>query len=248
MTVPDETTNPTDPIIDDGTIYVVAGTPNLTGYDWNGSIDTGNDMQRQGNVFVHTFPNVDIIDEEFQIKVVANKDGEQTWIGDENGFNIPFKVTKVTDVTVTFDPKTKKLSASGNGVEPITGLNVTSITAVGSGSSPWLNGIAWDQTAAANHMTEIEPGLYRIAYNNVKEDINYEIKFAANDSWSNNWGIPKGVRYTPGEWADAEMNAENIRFDVDDDLARVVVTFDLRQFDYSTKQGARFCIDIIPAN
>ncbi len=232
--------------------YVVAGTLNLTAYDWVASTQTGNVMTKNTNgTYSLTFKDVMASDDEMQFKVVGIpvEGGDLVWFGaDGTSANYSFRHTMDGDVTVTFDPKTKKLSASGNGVEPITGLNVTSITAVGSGSSPWLNGIAWDQTAAANHMTEIEPGLYRIAYNNVKEDINYEIKFAANDSWSNNWGIPKGVRYTPGEWADAEMNAENIRFDVDDDLARVVVTFDLRQFDYSTKQGARFCINIFPAN
>ena len=54
--------------------------------------------------------------------------------------------------------------------------------------------------------------------------------------------------YTPGEWADAVINADNIRFEVEDDLAIVVVTLDLTDFSYTTKQGAKFCIEIIPAN
>ncbi len=167
MTVSDETTNPTAPIIDDGTIYVVAGTPNLTGYDWNGSIDTGNDMQRQGNVFVHTFPNVDIIDEEFQIKVVANKDGEQTWIGDENGFNIPFKVTKVTDVTVTFDPATNAITVSGDGVVMITELEIDSMRIAGAADEAkgeWLHGISWQPGADENLMEEITDKVYQIRF------------------------------------------------------------------------------------
>ena len=95
-------------------------------------------------------------------------------------------------------------------------------------------------------MTKIANDVYQIRFENIESEMNYSIKFAANDSWDNNWGIPQGVIYTPGEWADAVINADNIRFEVEDDLAIVMVTLDLRDFNYTTKQGAKFCIEIIP--
>ncbi len=232
--------------------YVVAGTQNLTAYNWVASAKTGNVMSKNNDgTYSLTFTDVMASDDEMQFKIAAIpvEGGDIVWYGaDGKSANYAFRHTMDGDITISFDPKTKQLSASGNGVELITSLKINSITAVGAGLSPWLNGISWDPSAAANHMTEVESGVYRIEFNDIKEEMNYELKFAANDSWDNNWGIPAGVSYTPGEWADAVFNADNIRFEVEDDLVKAVVTLDLRNFDYNTKQGARFCVDLIPAN
>ena len=111
--------------------YVVAGTPNLTGFNWSGSPDTGHVLEMDGSVYCYTFENVDVIDEEMQIKVVENIGTHQSWYGDENDQNICFKVTKETDVTITFDPATRIVTVSGDGVEMITELKIDAVRVAG---------------------------------------------------------------------------------------------------------------------
>ncbi len=230
--------------------YVVAGTENLTSYFWSSSVETGNVMtQNEDGTYSFTFKDVAASDEEMQLKIVGipAEGGDIVWYGvDGTSANVAFYNRMDCDITVTFDPETKDIGVTGEGVELITDLVIDSITVAGSGSKPWLNGISWDPTAVENHMTKIADGIYQIRFENIQSELNYELKFAANDSWGNNWGIPTGASYTPGEWADAVINADNIRFEVEDDLAIVVVTLDLRDFSYTTKQGAKFCIEIIP--
>ncbi len=230
--------------------YVVAGTENLTSYFWSSSVETGNVMtQNEDGTYSFTFKDVAASDEEMQLKIVGipAEGGDIVWYGvDGTSANVAFYNRMDCDITVTFDPETKDISVTGEGVELITDLVIDSITVAGSGSKPWLNGISWDPTAVENHMTKIADGIYQIRFENIQSELNYELKFAANDSWGNNWGIPTGASYTPGEWADAVINADNIRFEVEDDLAIVVVTLDLTDFSYTTKQGAKFCIEIIP--
>ena len=230
--------------------YVVAGTENLTSYFWSSSVETGNVMtQNEDGTYSFTFKDVAASDEEMQLKIVGipAEGGDIVWYGvDGTSANVAFYNRMDCDITVTFDPETKEIGVTGEGVELITDLVIDSITVAGSGSEPWLNGISWNPTAVENHMTEISDGIYQIRFENIQSELNYELKFAANDSWGNNWGIPTGASYTPGEWADAVINADNIRFEVEDDLAIVVVTLDLTDFSYTTKQGAKFCIEIIP--
>lgn len=230
--------------------YVVAGTKNLTSYNWSSSLETGNVMtENEDGTYSLTFKDTAASDEEMQLKIVGVpvEGGDIVWYGaDGTSANFAFYNRTDGDVTVTFDPETKEISVTGDGVELITELKINTITAAGSGSLPWLNGIEWNPGAAENHMTKIANDVYQIRFENIESEMNYSIKFAANDSWDNNWGIPQGVIYTPGEWADAVFNSDDIRFDVEDDLAIVVVTLDLRDFDYTTKQGAKFCIEIIP--
>ena len=230
--------------------YVVAGTKNLTSYNWSSSLETGNVMtENEDGTYSLTFKDTAASDEEMQLKIVGIpvEGGDIVWYGvDGTSANVAFYNRTDGDVTVTFDPETKEISVTGDGVELITELKINTITAAGSGSLPWLNGIEWNPGAAENHMTKIANDVYQIRFENIESEMNYSIKFAANDSWDNNWGIPQGVIYTPGEWADAVFNSDDIRFDVEDDLAIVVVTLDLRDFDYTTKQGAKFCIEIIP--
>ncbi|MEE0674841.1 MAG: dockerin type I domain-containing protein [Ruminococcus sp.] len=230
--------------------YVVAGTENLTSYFWSSSVETGNVMtQNEDGTYSFTFKDVAASDEEMQLKIVGipAEGGDIVWYGvDGTSANVAFYNRMDCDITVTFDPETKDIGVTGEGVELITDLVIDSITVAGSGSEPWLNGISWNPTAVENHMTEISDGIYQIRFENIQSELNYELKFAANDSWGNNWGIPTGASYTPGEWADAVINADNIRFEVEDDLAIVVVTLDLTDFSYTTKQGAKFCIEIIP--
>ena len=245
------TTEPTTAPVED-VVYVVAGTPNITGYNWNGSPDTGLILEPDGDGYSYTFENVDTVGDEMQVKVVGNAaDGKQTWYGDEKGQNVTFKVTKPTDVKVYFDPATGIVSVSGDGVELITDLEITNgiriVGAADSGKGNWLNGISWNEKADENLMTEITDKVYSITFNDLPEEMGYEFKIAANGSWNANWGIDaektEVVFNTP---FDAAFNGNNITFDLDED-SDVTVVLDLTNFDYPTKEGAKITIKVTPS-
>ena len=245
------TTEPTTAPVED-VVYVVAGTPNITGYNWNGSPDTGLILEPDGDGYSYTFENVDTVGDEMQVKVVGNAaDGKQTWYGDEKGQNVTFKVTKPTDVKVYFDPATGIVSVSGDGVELITDLEITNgiriVGAADSGKGNWLNGISWNEKADENLMTEVAEKVYSITFNDLPEEMGYEFKIAANGSWNANWGIDaektEVVFNTP---FDAAFNGNNITFDLDED-SDVTVVLDLTNFDYPTKEGAKITIKVTPS-
>ena len=240
-----EETEPTDPIETEpdetepapaGTYYV-AGVAALCGSEWNNA-DPANLMTWNGatGLFEKVYENV--AEGTYQFKIT---DGtwDQTW-GD-NGQNYTFLVSQSCDVTITFDPDTKAVNAEGTGVGEVTGLEISSITAVGAGSGNFLNGKSWDVAAAVNHMTA-SGSVYTITYASVAAGT-YEVKFAANDSWNDNWGST-GAAYTSGN-AEAVYNGQNIKFTVAE-VSDVTLTLDLTAFDYSAKNGGTYAIDMVP--
>ncbi len=219
-------------------IYVVAGVDSLCGSNWDGN-DIANQMTRQGDAYVKTFPNVGV-GTGYQLKVVRN--GSE-WIGDPSGSNVTFHVTAICDVTVTYHPLAQQIVVSGTGVSMVTELDIEAMRTVGNGDPDWLNGALWDPADDDNRMTEISPKVYRITYRNVPAFDGYMVKFAANGSWADNWG---GIYQGSGVKSVAEYNAaDNIIVDVPYELADVTLTLDLTQFNYSTKSGATFTVEVV---
>ncbi|MGN0500296.1 MAG: hypothetical protein ACI4HK_04020, partial [Ruminococcus sp.] len=229
--------------------YVVAGTDNLCGVLWKGSpadapanVMTDNGDGTYTKVFTDVQPTTGV-----QIKVVENAgDGTQNWIGDETGNNITFDVTVACDVTVNFDSATSKITVAGEGVQFVTELEISSISAVGNGDpedEAWLNGVAWDP--AANHMTEVSPKVYEITFSDVASYDNYQVKFAANDAWTDSWGAAE-ENFTPesGVEFDAAYNGQNLMLNVPYATADVTLRLDLTNFDYATKTGAKATVTI----
>ena len=68
---------------------------------------------------------------------------------------------------------------------------------------------------------------------------NYEVKFAANGSWADSWGLPDGQSVVSGVEMEAKYNGDNITVDVPYELADVTLKLDLSNFDYATKSGAK---------
>ena len=229
---------PSDPVEPDpapeGTYYV-AGVAALCGSEWN-CADEANLMTWNGSLFEKVYK--DVATGTYQFKIT---DGtwDQTWGKDDQ--NYTFEVSGACDVTITFDPDTKAVNAAGNSVSEVTGLEVSSITAVGGGKGNFLNGVNWDAAAAVNHMTA-DGQVYTITYEAVAAGT-YEVKFAANDSWNDNWGST-GAAYTSGN-AEAVYNGQNIKFTVAE-VSDVTLTLDLTKFDYATKNGATYAIDLAP--
>lgn len=70
---------------------------------------------------------------------------------------------------------------------------------------------------------------------------NYQVKFAANGDWTDNWG---GEFKASGVQTDADYNGGNITIDVPEDNSTVKLTLDLTGFDYASKTGAKFTVEI----
>ena len=238
------------------TTYVVAGTTNLTGYEWVGTPAAApeNVMTADGSVFTKTFSAVPA-GKNYQLKVVANTGDEQKWIGlDGTDNNVTFDVETACDVTVTFDPATNKITVTGDGVKMVTDLDVNSITVVGNGEDNWLNGVAWGVDAEANHMTQVSDKVYQIKYENIESaDDAYQFKFAVNDDWAANWGLPEQSAAPIGEEFDLTFNGENMLLNTvsagfeEDSLVDVTITLDISKFDYSTRSGAKATVKVEPS-
>ena len=233
---------------DDETTYVVAGMQDLTGFEWVGdpTVAVDNVMTaKEDGTYEKVFTDVAVANS-LQLKVVANPTtGEREWIGDETGNNITFNVTTPCDVTVNFDPATKAITVTGDGVVMVTSLDIENIYAVGNGDGTWLNGAAWEPDCPDNIMTETSENVYQITFNDVEEFDNYEVKFAANGTWADSWGFAVAGVATSGEVVDGVYNGKNINVVVPYTTADVTLTLDLTNFNYATKLGAKIKIDVV---
>ena len=258
-TTVEPTTEPTtEPATEpaDATQYVVAGVESLTGYEWQGSpaLAPENVMTKSGDVYTKTFTAVPV-GKSYQLKVVANTGDEQKWIGlDGTDNNVTFDVETACDVTVTFDPATNKITVTGDGVKMVTDLEVNSITVVGNGEDNWLNGVAWGVDAEVNHMTQVSDKVYQIKYENIESaDDAYQFKFAVNDDWAANWGLPEQSAAPIGEEFDLTFNGENMLLNTvsagfeEDSLVDVTITLDISKFDYATRSGAKATVKVEPS-
>ena len=235
-----------------GDTYLVAGSTDLTGYEWVGVAANApeNVMTENGDGnYEKVFTNV-AVGNGYQFKVVKN-DAEWIGVGDTGNDNFTFNVTKECDVTVTYNPTTKEITATGEGVVIPTDLVIDHMVAVGNGEDAWLNGKAWKVDAEANYMTETSEGskVYQIKFESLDAYENYMFKFAANGSWTDNWGLPEQSKAPLNEWFDLTYNGQNMIIDTVaagyDDGYDIVLTLDLSNFDYATKQGAKGKVDIV---
>ena len=219
--------------------YIVAGTPAaIFGTEWDGTngdntMTKGSDRKYRKEYTVNEAYNT------VQLKVVRN--GED-WIGD-NGNNVQFKLTGAGTFTVVFDPDEEVISVTGDIVEEITGFGNYTVYAVGNGNGEdnWLNGAAWNPGYAENEMTEVSENVWQITYEDVPDDFGRQVKFAIDGAWAHNFG---GRFEDSGVWSDAVYNGDNITFDTDD-YCTVTLTLDLTDFDFITKEGAKFKINIV---
>ena len=225
--------------------YVVAGTANLCDSTWDFSEESGNIMtEKEDGTYELVFSPTEELGV-VQIKVAKLTDGkvqaDEDYYGDASGNNITFKVTDAGDVTVTFDPSTKEIKVKGDNVEMVSDLKIDAMRAVGNGDGNWLNGVGWDPADDSNKMTEVSDNVYEISYDGLEAYDNYQVKFAANGSWTDNWG---GEFKASGVKTDADYNGGNITIDVPEDNSTVKLTLDLTGFDYASKTGAKFTVTI----
>ncbi len=229
-------------------VYVITGGSDwLDG--WTPVVDGYVMTKQEDGTYAVTVEDVQPGTANYQLKVVKFVGGDEAqkeWIG-PNGtdVNYDFMVKEACDVTVTFNPETKEINATGTGVGPAE-YPIDKITAVGSGQGGFLYDISWDPDAADNKMDEISEGVYEIVYDEVAANVEYQVKFAANGGWGMNWGVPEGTEVTLNEANAASYNSGNIYFTPasENEYVEVTLTLDLSNYDAVTKEGATFTITV----
>ncbi|MEE1319061.1 MAG: dockerin type I domain-containing protein [Ruminococcus sp.] len=227
-------------------VYVVAGSKELCGVNWVGDPTQApqNVMTKVGDVYKKTFYDVEPC-ERIEFKIVeCNYDNSMNWIGDMYDQTIVFANLSEGDVTITYNPETGEISYSGDCVEAVLPPHpyLSTMFVAGNGSGKWLNGEEWNPAAEANEMTEIADYVYQITFEDVAAGDNYQFKFAADGSWVDNWG---GIYEGSGIESDAVyFNEENIVINVPYDNSDVTITLDLSNFNYATKEGAKFTVEV----
>lgn len=222
--------------------YIVAGNnTEIFGTAWDGSNESNTMVEGIDGIYRKEY-TVSQAYNDVQLKVVKN---ESEWFG-ENDNNVEFNLTDAGTFTVVFDPETNGVSVTGEIVEEITGFGNYTVYAVGNGEGNWLNGAAWDPAYAANEMTEVADNVWQITYEDVPDDYGRQVKFAIDGAWTHNFGWPQNPEgdYELGEWFAAGYNGDNITFDTDE-YCTVTLTLDLTDFDFITKEGAKFKINIV---
>lgn len=221
--------------------YMVVGTANLCGVDWTASPADApyNMMTKVGDIYKKTFTDVQPTDN-VQFKIINYTfEDEMPWWGCSDDKIFTFAVIDVCDITITYNPTTDEVEIIGDYVVIDSSFDFDTISIAGNGEGNWLNNFVWD--TSQNHMTEIEENLYQITYEDIPAGEYYQFKFAADNSWKDNWG---GVLTEFGVETDAMYNFDdNITFDLTS-TSDVTITLDLRNYDGAQKSGAKFKVDI----
>ena len=212
-----------------GDTYVVAGSDGLcNGETWAATSDVNTMTENADGTYSLTVKNVQPGNYEFKIV----KNGSE-WLGDPDNWSQNYSLTIKTacDVTITYNPTTGYAKATGTGVTAAVApaISVMSIRGEGLPTLNWDNGIP---------MELVSDGIYEYTFEDLT-DANLFIKFAANGNWNDyNFG---GAFTNSGEATGAVWSGENIAISVSGTYD-VIVRLDLRNLDYSTKQGATFTI------
>ena len=223
----------TNEITPGGETYRVAGVAELCGSDWDPA-DDNNLMTLNADTGLYEKTYTGVQPGEYPIKVVETRsDGMMIWYGSARDMNVAIYVSAVCDVTVTFNATTHAIGVVGISAVEKTWMDIDAIRVVGNGDGAWLNGINWDPAADENKMTEVSPGVYEITYAQVPAGSDYQFKFAANGSWTDNWGAG-------GAAGEAVYNSNtNISLKLTE-TTDVTLRLNLNGFNESTKQGATY--------
>ena len=225
--------NGTTEITPGGATYRVAGVAELCGSAWNPA-DDNNLMTLNADTGLYEKTYTGVQPGEYPIKVVETcSDGTMNWYGSAQDMNFVIYVSAVCDVTVTFNATTHAIGVLGDSAQEKTWMDIDAIRVVGNGNGAWLNGVNWDPTADENKMTEVSPGVYEITYSQVPAGSDYLFKFAANGSWSDNWGAG-------GAAGEAVYNSNTNIFVELTETTDVTLRLNLNGFNGSTKQGATY--------
>ena len=231
-TEPETTTEP-----EPEDVLIVAGSEaEIFGTGWDGTNEANKMAKADDGTYTKDY-TVSKAYSAVQLKSVKNG---ADWIGDKSGANVTFDLTGAGTFTVVYDPVENYTYVTGDIVEEITEFKYDTVYAVGNGEGFWLNGASWDPAYAANEMNKVADDLWEIEFTDVPDGFERQIKFAIDGAWTHNFG---GVFEESGVVSAAAYNGDNITFDTDD-TCTVKAQLDLREFDFTTKEGAKFTVTI----
>ncbi len=222
-TVAPETTAPTEPetTVPVTGIWTVAGDEGLTGVMWDAAENemTQGEYTFDGASYDYMIQFDDVAAGSYGCKVTNG-----TWDECYPEANVPITTNDTGYVKVYFNSTTKEIAVDA---EYAFTWELEYITAVGNGDGTWLNGESWAVDSTDNRMTEVEPGIWEITYEDMDAFDNYQVKFACNGSWQPyNWTI------------DGILDGQdNPSCEVAEDGSTVTLRIDVNGFDFATGTG-----------
>ena len=229
------------------TFYVVGDNADLFGAAWgDGMIDDNAMTANEDGTYTKVYEGVGPIDKVISLKVT---DGVN-WIGTATGNNVAIELNDNTDLTVKYDPKAEgnQVTVTGEGVKmhEFNPAAVEVMRVVGSAQGSFLNNQSWKEAADENNMTKISDGVYEIVFEEMEAFDSYQFKFAANGSWTDNFGTEADA--VVGKECAAKYDGGNIYFDVPEDDSTVTITLDMSKFDLQKGQfDATYKIKVVNA-
>ncbi len=224
--------------------YAVAGSGEICGSVW-GTSDKNNKMTCEDGIYTKEFPSA--APGKYELNVFYNSvEGTKAM-----GESIKFALTKSSELTVTYDELTHEITVSADSILFASDYTVNEMYIVGNGNGTWLNNSSWNPAYSENKMTEIADNVYSIEFSGISASKDLLFKFAANGSWAMNWGGVDENKDTHSDFPafsghsfDAAFIGENIELEIAQDNSTVKFTLDLREFDYATKTGAKYLVQV----
>ena len=169
-----------DPVVEQN--YFVAGEQALCGVNWEANTPANQMTKGADGIYSKTFKKV--TQGTYQLKIT---DGtwDNCWGGDGPEGNYQFS-TGAGDVTVKFDPATKKISVVLPGQAEPKPVDPTPAERYFVAGEETLCGTPWEANTPANQMTKGADGLYTKTFKNVAKGT-YQLK-VTDGTWDNSWG------------------------------------------------------------
>lgn len=185
-------------------------------------------------------------------KIYVWKNHGEDGVYPEDGKPYYYDVIKGCNFKITFDHLTGQIDVTGDGIITEEQFKIKSVTAAGNGSGSYLNGKYFAPTDKSNNLTQTSEGIWEIKYDNVSASGLYQLKFALNvddypgEPWMLSFGSENSAFCQTGVEQPAVYSGKEIFFKVDRDYSTVSIKLDLRDFDFRTKQGAKFTVKVEP--
>ena len=169
-------------------LVAVLGSKELChGYYWERAKE--NAMYPVDGIYTITYKDVPAGTYEFKVAFgistvlgIDNIDAENSTPGFSGINNISFTLSEVTDIKISYNPETGKVTLEGVGLEQFGEFVATSYTLCGSAA---IFEDEFNTTLTANDMVETSTGVWTKTYSNVVlEARNYYYKVAANYAWN----------------------------------------------------------------
>ena len=215
---------------------VTGSVTDLFGTMWDNG-NTDNLMEYMGNNIYSKTYTADASYTDVQVKVYD--DGDNEWYGDETGNNVWFEIQEPGEFTISYNALTKVVSVSGDNIydynynDP---HDFESFYVFGNGDEGWLNNAADNEISYKNEMYEVAEYIYCLRLNaSSGSGREFQISYCGNMNFT--FG---GSFDAYDVWTDAVFMGDPVTLDVAENVTELCIFLDLRDFDFATKEGARF--------